>query len=105
MTEPVKRLRGRAGMQQRCRRLMRTRGLCEMCLAEGRTSIATVVDHIVPLALGGSDEDVNTRNLCDVHHRGVTAEQFGKVRSAGLGGCDVQGRPIDPAHPWSRSAA
>ena len=46
------RLRGRAGQKQRLRRLKRSRGLCEHCLREKRTVAATVVDHIVPLALG-----------------------------------------------------
>lgn len=71
------RLRGRAGVAQRHRRMLRTNYMCEMCHAKGITTIATVVDHIVPLALGGTDDDSNTRNLCDEHHRQVTAEQFG----------------------------
>lgn len=74
---PTERLRGRAGQRQRARRLERTSGLCERCDAAGRTVLATVVDHIQPLALGGSDEDKNTRNLCDGCHADVTAEQFG----------------------------
>ena len=73
----AQRLRGRAAVEQRRRRLERTNFLCEMCQAQGRTTIATVVDHIQPLALGGSDEDSNTRNLCRDHHLDVTAEQFG----------------------------
>ena len=101
MTE---RLRGRAGQQQRLRRLKRTNGLCEKCVEEGVTRLATRVDHIRPLALGGSDEDSNTRNLCEPHHRIVTAEQFGHATSTHQRGCDRAGRPIDPAHPWSRRA-
>ncbi|MFZ4746780.1 MAG: HNH endonuclease [Sphingomonas sp.] len=38
---------------------------------------ATVVDHIVPLALGGDDSDANTRSLCTPCHGTRTAEQFG----------------------------
>lgn len=101
----VERLRGRAGQRQRQRRLKRTSGLCEMCMAEGRTTIATVVDHEMPLALGGTDEDSNTRNLCDPHHVQVTAEQFGHDTSHQVRGCDRTGRPIDPTHPWSRRPA
>lgn len=74
-------------------------------MAKGRTELATVVDHVTPLALGGSDEDSNTRNLCDPHHKQVTAEQFGHVATPHLRGCDAAGRPIDPAHPWSRRPA
>lgn len=99
----TERLRGRAGQQQRLRRLKRTNGLCEMCLAEGVTREATVVDHEVPLAKGGSDEDSNTRNLCDPHHLIVTAEQFGHHAPRGQRGCDRAGRPADPSHPWNRT--
>jgi len=81
----VERLRGNAGVRQRKQRLARTRGLCSMCLAAGRPEPATVVDHIVPLALGGSDEDSNTRNLCDAHHAEVTAEQFGHRKRVEVG--------------------
>ena len=73
----AERLRGRAGKAQRLRRLKRTHGLCEDCTAEGRTEVANVVDHIIPLSLGGSDEDDNTRNLCHEHHSIRTGEQFG----------------------------
>lgn len=95
----VQRLRGRAGQAQRNRRLARTDGLCERCDAKGLTVFATVVDHITPLALGGSDEDNNTRNLCDDCHRDVTAEQFGHQK---VTGCGPDGLPLDPAHPWNR---
>ncbi|WP_332717369.1 HNH endonuclease [Pelagibacterium mangrovi] len=71
------RLRGRAGVKQRHRRMLRTNYMCELCQAKDIITIATVVDHVVPLALGGTDDDSNTRNLCDEHHRQVTAEQFG----------------------------
>lgn len=71
------RLRGPAGVAQRKRRMERTNWLCEHCKAEGLARVADVVDHIVPLAHGGPDTDSNTRNLCNEHHRVVTAEQFG----------------------------
>ena len=81
----IERLRGRAGVAQRRRRLARTNGLCERCLAKGKTAIATVVDHIKPLALGGTDEDENTRNLCDPCHAEVTAEQFDHRQQQAIG--------------------
>lgn len=77
MHERTERLRGRPGQRQRDRRLKRTHGLCEDCTAQGRTEVAHVVDHIVPLAHGGEDTDENTRNLCHRHNRDRTAEQFG----------------------------
>src|SRR5690349_15324776 len=71
------RLRGRAAVAQRDRRLQRTNYLCEDCLAKGIVRLATVVDHIIPLSKGGPDTDGNTRNLCDEHNLKRTAEQFG----------------------------
>jgi 5-methylcytosine-specific restriction protein A len=71
------RLRGRAGQAQRLRRLRRTLHLCERCDAKGIVQAANVVDHIVPLSKGGSDDDSNTRNLCNGCHYEVGAEQFG----------------------------
>lgn len=100
----VERLRGRAGQRQRQRRLRHTNGLCELCLAAGLTRLADVVDHIVPLARGGSDEDVNTRNLCDEHHREVTAEQFNQHVARAARGIARSGRPSSPDHPWNQPA-
>lgn len=87
----VQRLRGRAGVKQRRRRLARTHGLCERCDEQGIVRPATIVDHIQPLALGGSDEDSNTRNLCDPCHDEVTREQFGqhKVQAVGDDGWPI----------------
>lgn len=97
----TERKRGRAGQRQRQRRLKRSNGLCEMCLADGLTTIATVVDHETPLALGGLDVDGNTRNLCDRHHAIVTAEQFGHRLPAGGKGIGSDGRPTAVDHPWN----
>lgn len=89
----TKRLRGRAAVAQRMRRLQRTKGLCEMCLEKGVVRLATVVDHIIPLSKHGPDTDENTRNLCDDHNREVTAEQFGHRTPQTIG---TDGWPIKP---------
>jgi 5-methylcytosine-specific restriction protein A len=73
----AERLRGRAGQAQRKRRLDRTNGLCEHCLAKGRVMIATVVNHKIPLVQGGPDTDENTENLCGPCDKIETARQFG----------------------------
>jgi 5-methylcytosine-specific restriction protein A len=95
------RLRGRAGQKQRARRLARTDGLCEHCLKEDRVTLATVVNHIVPLARGGADTDENTENLCDEHDAIVTAEQFGKAEPVKARGIGRDGRPTSSDHPWN----
>ncbi len=70
------RIRGRKGVELRKRRLA-NEPLCRMCKALGRTTSATVPDHIKPLALGGTDTDDNIRCLCADHHDQVTREEFG----------------------------
>lgn len=50
----------------------RSGGRCVLC---GR--VGTEVDHVVPLARGGSDEPGNKRLLCRACHRRVGREQFG----------------------------
>lgn len=72
------RVRGRRGQALRRRRLDTASWCCQDCEAAGKVEAATVVDHIVPLALGGADEDANCRALCDECHRKRTAEQFGR---------------------------
>lgn len=99
---PDKRKRGRAGQRDRRRRLERTGGLCEHCLEEGRTELATVVNHIVPLARGGEDVDDNTENLCARHDAEVTARQFGLAVPIEGRGIGEDGRPTNPSHPWNR---
>lgn len=98
----VERLRGRRAVVQRRKRMMRTDGLCEICEANGFLIHATVVDHIVPLAKGGSDDDSNTRNLCDPCHQRVTAQQFGYREPTTGRGVGADGRPTSPDHPWNR---
>jgi 5-methylcytosine-specific restriction protein A len=78
----AERLRGRRAVSQRLRRL-RSEPLCRDCAARGIVREATVPDHIVPLAHGGSDEESNIRCICAECHSRRTAEQFGlrfKVR-------------------------
>ena len=66
--------------------------MCRICLANGRTTAATVPDHIVPLAKGGTDDDSNVRCLCALCHDAVTRQEFGlraaKVR-IGLDGWPI----------------
>lgn len=99
---PDKRKRGRAGQRDRQRRMARTGGLCERCLEEGRTTLATVVNHIVPLARDGADVDENTENLCDPHDAEATALQFGMAAPIEGRGVAGDGRPTSPDHPWNR---
>lgn len=57
------RIRGRK-LQQLRKELFDRTPLCVECDKAGRVSIATVRDHIIPLAEGGTDSDSNCRAVC-----------------------------------------
>ena len=94
----LNRTRGRKWQRIRERQL-RLHPLCARCVENGFVTVATEVDHIVPLYKGGTDAWANLQSLCDPCHKDKTAEDMGQ-RS---GGCDLSGMPTDPAHPWSKS--
>lgn len=98
---PDTRIRGSAGQKLRARRLARTHGLCEHCLGDNVTRLATIVNHIVPLARGGPDTDENTENLCAAHDAIVTAQQFNKAQPIKGRGIGRDGRPTSGDHPWN----
>jgi len=71
--------------------------LCRMCAARGITEPATDVDHI-----SGDPSDNSRSNLqplCHSCHSIKTARDHGKNVSLG---CDINGMPLDPSHPWYR---
>ena len=76
------RLRGR-GLQDRRARMLDAEPLCRICVAEGRTTAAVELDHIVPLHLGGDDIEDNLQPICDEHHKDKTAgEARGRSKSS-----------------------
>jgi 5-methylcytosine-specific restriction protein A len=58
---------------------MRTQPLCVRCDERGIARVFDVIDHIVPLALGGADVADNRRPVCTPCHLVITAEQFGRL--------------------------
>lgn len=51
--------------------------LCAQCEREGRTALAVIRDHVVPLSEGGEDMDGNTQGLCqECSDRKSTAERM-----------------------------
>lgn len=66
---------GAAWDRIRQRILKRDEGLCQPCLAEGRTSLGVQVDHIVPKAQGGDDSDANLQAICEACHKAKTARE------------------------------
>ena len=71
--------------------------LCRTCAKRGVITAATEVDHIEPhagdMALFRDPE--NLQSLCKSCHSL-------KTRGAPDKGCDVNGYPLDPNHPWNR---
>lgn len=78
----VERKRGRAGVADRDRVRERDNGLCQECKRKGKATSATIVDHIFPLHLSGSDHDSNKQLLCKPCHD-KKSKQEGAARSSG----------------------
>ena len=72
--------------------------LCVDCYKRGRLTVATDVDHINNDATDNSPD--NLQSLCHECHSRKTQADMGKRVSAG---CDANGQPLDPDHPWNRA--
>lgn len=57
------RKRGRAGMKERAE-ILAGEPFCRSCRKKGKNVAADVVDHIVPISWGGSDDRGNKQPLC-----------------------------------------
>lgn len=79
------RIRGRRGMAIRADFLSRF-PLCRHCDERGRVALAVVVDHVVPLALGGSDTEANKQGLCESCNKVKTAQDQAAIAAARVGG-------------------
>jgi 5-methylcytosine-specific restriction enzyme A len=55
---------------------------CRLCKAQGKLVRATVVDHIKPLARGGTHDKGNLQPLCTACHNRKTATVDGGFASA-----------------------
>ena len=78
--------------------------MCEGCLPHRYTS-ASHVDHVHPISDGGPAFPGldGLRSLCPSCHSAKTARgpEAGAVRSGKpRKGCDSEGNPVDPQHPW-----
>lgn len=75
--------------------------LCRTCMVSGIVTPATDVDHIVNAEGDYTDDNSreNLQPLChECHSRKTRAEMNGEA--AAVPGCDVNGIPLDPDHPW-----
>lgn len=88
---------------------------CEGCEAMGIRTLANTVDHRIPIRGqgegGGGDPFPSHDQLssfCSSCHNAKTARgiEAGAVHSAKpRRGCDADGNPLDPTHPWRKSLA
>lgn len=69
----------------RRRILERDKGLCQPCLMTGRVTLARQVDHKVPKAEGGTDDDANLQAICVECHKLKTQAEALRARK-GRGG-------------------
>lgn len=76
--------------------VLREQPLCRHCAARGHITPATDVDHINNDASDNRRE--NLAALCHECHSLKTNADMGRRVNYG---CDVNGVPLNPAHPWN----
>lgn len=75
----VRNLTGRPWRRLREQVLQRDKYLCQVCLSLDRLTEAQEVDHILPLAKGGTDKPDNLQSICTPCHKAKTANEGGKA--------------------------
>lgn len=80
--------------------------MCRGCKEQGHRTLANTVDHITPISEGGHPFPGHDglASYCPACHSAKTARgsEAGAIRtSKPRKGCDAQGNPLDPAHPWN----
>lgn len=93
------------------RRKVLARGVCSQCNTDMHNSQSPPfeIDHIVPLALGGTDDLSNLRLLCQPCHKAKTKHDLRMIRKADRGrrnderrAQQARNRPRRPAFQWMR---
>jgi 5-methylcytosine-specific restriction protein A len=54
---------------------------CRLCRARGQYTIATIVDHVVNLAAGGTETNENRAPICEGCHSTKTKEEAKRGRA------------------------
>lgn len=50
--------------------LLRREPICRLCMAKGRITVATIADHVTPIAKGGAVHDINNlQPVCALCHQ------------------------------------
>ncbi|MDO9235989.1 MAG: HNH endonuclease [Aquabacterium sp.] len=69
--------------------LARDAGLCQPCSKKDRVSLASAVDHRIPKAEGGTDEESNLQSICRACHLEKTAAEAKRGIGRGWGASKV----------------
>ena len=82
---------------------------CRACHAEGRLTRANTADHAVPVTQGGPafPGHDGLASYCAPCHSAKTARgaEAGAIRSTKpRRGCNPDGTPLDPHHPWRKKS-
>lgn len=72
--------------------------LCRHCLRDGRTVLAREVDHVDNDP--SNNDPANLVGLCTPCHSRKT-RRWMNGDEGDVYGCDANGTPLDPAHPWN----
>ena len=80
-----KRITGRK-LQELRAQLFRREPLCRECNKHGLITIATIRDHIIPLAEGGQDVDENIQPLCKTCSDAKTGKESARGRGRQMSG-------------------
>lgn len=73
----------------RARILERDKRRCQPCMREGYVTAANIVDHDVPKAEGGTDDDGNLQAICPRCHKAKTGGEAARGRLRGGGGAKM----------------
>ncbi len=87
----TKRIRGKELQRMRTYWFM-DKPLCVTCHKANRTSMATELDHIIPLHKGGTNEESNLQGLCGDCHAEKTRIDLGWKERVSIG---VDGWPVE----------
>lgn len=66
--------------------------LCQSCAKRDRVTVATEVDHIIPVQHGGGHELTNLQSLCSSCHADKTLRERGIEPRRQIG---IDGWPVD----------
>lgn len=79
-------------------------GLCHICGGKITASDAWDVEHRLPLALGGADDETNMSPAHKVCHRAKSADDIGRIRKADRQKAVLLGTKKRPTMPGSRTS-